>query len=150
MVDFRYVDGSSLPTYFREGLFPLVRHAFAQTKRLCKSSDFDDHWAQVRASYNPLDPSNCWLNIAEGHDDCPGAFAVYSISAKYHSIKQKLKGNQYIPLDTDRFNGILDELTMWLHSSPAARQQAAEHWADRHGMLGQEHSVADRLDAAQQ
>ena len=76
MVDFRYVDGSSLPTYFREGLFPLVRHAFAQTKRLCKSSDFDDHWAQVRASYNPLDPSNCWLNIAEGHDDCPGAFAV--------------------------------------------------------------------------
>jgi len=76
MVEYRYIDGSSLPAYLREGLSPLVLHAFAQTKRLCKSSNFDDHWAQIRASYNPLDPSNCWLNIAEGHHDCPGAFAV--------------------------------------------------------------------------
>ncbi|KAL0047764.1 hypothetical protein WJX82_011337 [Trebouxia sp. C0006] len=46
MAEFRYVDGSSLPRYFREGLFPLVRHAFAQTRRLCKSSNFDHHWVQ--------------------------------------------------------------------------------------------------------
>ena len=143
----------------------------------------------------PAGPSNCWLNIAEGHDDCPGAFAVrflftfklnistglaarlchsvyvistfilqfssvhkqsaallqvYSISAKYHSIKQKLKGNQYIQIDTDRFSGILDELTTWLHSSPAVRKQSAEHWADKHGTLGDEHAIADHLGAAQQ
>lgn len=75
---------------------------------------------------------------------------MYSISAKYHSIKQKLKGNQYIQIDTDRFSGILDELTTWLHSSPAVRKQSAEHWADKHGTLGDEHAIADHLGAAQQ
>ena len=75
---------------------------------------------------------------------------MYSISAKNHGIKQKLKGDQYIQLDTDRFNGILDELTTWLHSSTAAQQQAAEHWADEHGTLGHEHPIADHLEAAQQ
>ncbi|DBB02515.1 TPA: hypothetical protein ACH3X3_011507 [Trebouxia sp. C0006] len=75
---------------------------------------------------------------------------VYSISAKIHGIKQKLKGDQYIQLDTDRFNEILDELTTWLHFDPAAQKQAAEHWADEHGTLGHEHPIADHLAAAQQ
>ncbi len=96
----------------------------------------------------PSQHSFCTLSAV--YKQSPVLLQVYSISAKYHSIKQKLKGNQYIQLDTDRFNGILDELTMWLHSSPAARQQAAEHWADKHGMLGREHPIADHLEAAQQ
>ena len=75
---------------------------------------------------------------------------MYSISAKIHGIKQKLKGDQYIQLDTDRFNEILDELTTWLHFDPAAQKQAAEHWADEHGTLGHEHPIADHLAAAQQ
>ena len=39
---------------------------------------------------------------------------------------------------------------MWIHFSPAARKQAAEHWADKHGTLGHEHPIADHLEAAQQ
>ena len=43
---------------------------------------------------------------------------VYSVNAKKREIKQKLKGNTYLPLSTHDFDALLDELTQYVHSRP--------------------------------
>lgn len=43
---------------------------------------------------------------------------VYSVNAKKREIKQKLKGNSYLPLSTHEFDALLDELIQYVHSRP--------------------------------
>ena len=109
------------PQLYRQ-IDALLRHAYNQLGLLCPSGSFTGYWNMCKVGYNRSDPSACYLNVAKGWDDAPGASHIFSINSGKRTIKHR---GEYKPLNTEAFNAALDQLNYWVHSSHAFRQQAA-------------------------
>ena len=69
------VDVEDLPD-FQPRIVELVRHVYRQTGRPLKGGGNSMHYNQTRVSHHTEQRQTAYVNIAEGHDDAPGARMV--------------------------------------------------------------------------
>ncbi|KAK9814781.1 hypothetical protein WJX72_011427 [[Myrmecia] bisecta] len=118
----REIDGDQLrvlrPDLYRQ-LVQLIRYVYQERGRSFHGMGYD-HTVQV--AYKLADPSNSYVQLAEGLEGSPAANMVYSISTRYKSVKNKLEpGEPHEPLGTTKFDHVLDDLNTWVHASHAVR-----------------------------